>query len=226
MCRYVCISRLSGFFLVACFANVTLHAEVLQPASGAPLYFREDWKETPAALPVTQEHVAAEGLRLHVYGSAGDRIKKSHHDELADDPYYIWSGECRGSWALTLSRADSAVDFSAGGVIRWRSRQNGERFPRVLIRLADGAFYVSDQTDTNSQQWHVFSFILERVTWSAFDMTRFVPLPGGRKPNLSKVVEIGVTDLEPGGGAALCSRIDWIEVYGQPARIRGKRLSR
>jgi len=206
---------LVGFaaFMVTCSFVVDL---IAQPASGAPLWFREDWKEIPAALPVTQEHVATPGLVLHTYGTAKDSIKKSHHDQPADDPYYIWSGECKGTWAVTLSKIGSAVDFSNGGVIRWRSRQSGQRFPRILIRLADGSFYVSDQTDTNSNEWHVFSFVLDQVTWSAFDIEKFVPVAGGKPPDLSRVVEVGFTDLEPGAGTPVSSRIDWIEVYGHP----------
>ncbi|MFB3903347.1 MAG: hypothetical protein ACE15E_07835 [Acidobacteriota bacterium] len=188
-----------------------------QPASGAPLYFREDWKEIPAAIPVTQEHVNNPELTLHTYGQAKDSIKKSHHEQPANDPYYIWSGECKGSWGLTLSKAGSNADFSTDGVVRWRSRQSGERFPRVLIRLANGRFYVSDQTDSNSAEWHIFSFILERVTWSALDIEKFVPIPGHKNPDVSRVSEIGFTDLEPGAGSDLSSRIDWIEVYAQPS---------
>jgi len=188
---------------------------IAQPASGAPLWFREDWKEIPAATPVTQEHVNNQELTLHTYGQARDSIKKSHHDHPANDPYYIWSGDCKGRWAVTLEKAGSTADLSKGGVIRWRSRQSGERFPRILIRLADGSFYVSDQTDTNSPEWHIFSFILERVTWSAFDIEKFVPVPGRKNPDLTRVSEVGFTDLEPGAGSNLSSRIDWIEVYAQ-----------
>jgi hypothetical protein len=32
-------------------------------------------------------------------------------------------------------------------------------------------------------------------------------------PDLSDVVEIGYTDLMPGGQSNACSRLDWIEVY-------------
>ena len=33
-------------------------------------------------------------------------------------------------------------------------------------------------------------------------------------PDLSKVEEIGWTDLMVGGGSIACSRVDWIEVDG------------
>jgi len=35
-------------------------------------------------------------------------------------------------------------------------------------------------------------------------------------PDLSKVDEIGFTDLMPGGASVACSRLDWIEVYARP----------
>jgi len=214
------ISRLFNnltLVLGCCVAIGWASEAAAQPASGAPLWFREDWKEIPAATPVTQEHVNNPDLTLHTYGQAKESIKKSHHDQPANDPYYIWSGDCKGSWGLTLSKAGAGADFSKGGVIRWRSRQSGERFLRILIRLADGTFYVSDQTDRNSPEWHIFSFILDRVTWSAFDIDKFVPIPGRKKPDLSNVTEVGFTDLEPGAGSNVSSRIDWIEVYAQSA---------
>jgi hypothetical protein len=35
-------------------------------------------------------------------------------------------------------------------------------------------------------------------------------------PDLSRVDEIGFTDLMVGGQSVACSRVDWIEVYGKP----------
>jgi len=52
-----------------------------------PLFFREDWKEIPAATPVTQEHVGHPDLILSLYGPGKLGIKKSHHEKPADDPY-------------------------------------------------------------------------------------------------------------------------------------------
>ncbi len=38
------------------------------------------------------------------------------------------------------------------------------------------------------------------------------------KPDLSKVDEIGFTDLMTGGQSVACSRVDWIEVDGRPVK--------
>jgi hypothetical protein len=37
-------------------------------------------------------------------------------------------------------------------------------------------------------------------------------------PDLSKVDHIGFTDLMRGGKSIACSRLDWIEVYGNPMK--------
>ena len=36
-----------------------------------------------------------------------------------------------------------------------------------------------------------------------------------KDPDLSRVDEIGFTDLMHGGGSPACSRLDWIEVWGK-----------
>src|SRR5215469_12272420 len=77
-----------------------------------PLFFREDWKETPFATPVTQEHVANKDLLLSLHGLGKDSIRKSHHDQPYDDPYYIWSGLAEGNWAVSLRHITSDVDLS------------------------------------------------------------------------------------------------------------------
>jgi hypothetical protein len=53
------------------------------------------------------------------------------------------------------------------------------------------------------------------ITWYKLNInsvTEGQPISG---VNLSKVDEIGFTDLMSGGGSDACSRLDWIEVYGK-----------
>ena len=120
-----------------------LFGAVLLCAQDRPgLFFREDWKETAAALPVTQEHVANPDLVLSLYGPGKGGIKKSHHDKPADDPFYIWSGECQGNWAVSLRHKAALVDLTGHAKIRWRSEQAGYRQLRILLKLSDGTWIV------------------------------------------------------------------------------------
>src|SRR3954469_22964189 len=109
------------------------------------LLFREDWKETPAATPVTQEHVANANLIVTRYGPAAAQIKKSHHDKPADDPFYIWSGDAERNWAITLRPKNAFIDLTGQSKIRWRARQTGFRQLRIILKLANGKWVVSDQ---------------------------------------------------------------------------------
>lgn len=179
------------------------------------LFFREDWKETPAATPVTQEHVSNENLILNLYGAGADSIKKSHHPNPIDDPYYIWSGLCLDNWAVTLKNTKYFVDLSEFSKIRWRSKQFGFRCLHVIIRLADGTWLVSDQSDNQSEDWRIDEFNISDIRWYKLDINSVIEGEEVSNPDLSRVDEIGFTDLMKGGQSIACSRLDWIEVYGK-----------
>jgi hypothetical protein len=194
--------------------GAVLYAEPPPRPSEAPaLFFREDWKETPAATPVTQEHVANPDLVLTRHGPAEAQIRKSHHDTPADDPYYVWSGEAEGGWALSLRHRSGAVDLSGQGRIRWRARQSGFRQLRIILKLADGSWVVSDEYDGESAGWRVREFTVADLRWRTLDIEKMVE---GRATavDLRRVAEVGFSDLMRGGGTPASSRVDWIEVYG------------
>ena len=182
------------------------------------LFFREDWKEIPMATPVTQEHVAHPDLTLALYGPGREGIRKSHHDTPADDPYYIWTGLCNGNCAITLRHKDSFVDLTGAAKIRWRAKQAGFRSLRIIVKLADGTWLVSDVADDASADWRVREFNIQDIHWRRLDIKTVVEGAWVERPNLARVEEIGWTDLMTGGASAACSRLDWIEVYAAPVK--------
>jgi hypothetical protein len=177
------------------------------------LFFREDWKETPAAEPATQDHVANPDLILSLYGPGKSTIKKSHHDTPADDPFYIWSGDCAANWAVTLRHRSAFADLTGLAKIRWRSEQAGFRQLRIVLKLANGTWLVSDQSDGPSKDWRIREFNLGDIRWRKLHIDTILEDSWVDKPDLSRVDEIGFTDLMRGGGSPACSRLDWIEVY-------------
>src|ERR1051325_11237188 len=83
--------------LILVLASNLLAAPPIDPSG---LYLREDFRVLPPATPLTQEHIANQSLTLHLYGAGAESIKKSHHEEKADDPFYVWSGQCTRPWAI------------------------------------------------------------------------------------------------------------------------------
>lgn len=184
----------------------------------AGLFFREDWKETPAELPVTQSHVANPDLLMFLYGPGSSGIKKSNHPNVPNDPFYIWSGECRANWAVGLKHRSSDVDLTGPEArIRWRSKQAGFRQLRAILRLADGEWIISSASDGEAPDWRVYEMKISETGWRTLDISRVVEGKKVEFPSLGRVQEIGFTDLAPGGSSDACSRLDWIEVYGKPA---------
>lgn len=197
-------------FLLACMAAA------LWAQDRPPVFFREDWKEIPAATPLTQEHVANPDLTVQIYGPGRSGVKKSHHDKPSDDPYYVWSGTAPGNWAVTLRHRTHYADLTGKAKLRWRTYQAGFRQLRIVLKLADGTWLVSDAADGTSTDWRVREFNLADVRWRVLDIETVTEKKWAPNPDLSRVDEIGFTDLMPGGLSDACSRLDWIEVDGRP----------
>lgn len=200
-------SNLTAFLVFASIA-FPLTAQV-------ELYFREDWKEIPFALPITPEHVANPELRMEIHGPGKLGIKKSHHADRENDPFYVWSGRCQMSWALSLRKNGYLADLSSPEArVRWRSRQSGDHALHLLIKLPGERWYISEQSD-NGQDWHVHEFKIQDLTWRHFSIIKAVAEEKVDTPPLNEVEQIGFTDQKPGNGSPQSSRLDWIEVYGK-----------
>jgi hypothetical protein len=204
-----------------CFAILMLMALWVTAAAAQErqrpgLFFREDWAESPAQLPVTQQHVANPALLLSLHGPGRDGIKKSNHERPYDDPFYIWNGDAKANWALSLRHRDAQVDLSNQARIVWRSKQQGLHWLRIVLKLADGTWLVSEAADGPSSDWRITEFVLADTKWFRLNIDEVLVGALVARPDLSRVEEIGFTDLMRGGNTPSSSRLDWIEVYGYP----------
>ena len=205
------------FFLVMILIHI-LGIANSQESYRPGLFFREDWKETPAEIPLSQKHVENPELLVNLYGAGKDSLKKSNHEKPVDDPFYVWSGLCLGNWMVTLKHKTENVDLTGFAKIKWRSKQVGLRDLRITIKLADGTWLVSDKFEGPSKDWRIKEFNIQDIIWHSVDADRIVETGETKNPELSNIEEIGFTDLMPGGKSNSCSRLDWIEVYGKPVK--------
>ena len=99
-------------------------------ASGPPeekteRFFREDWKETPPEVPVTQAHVRNPDVLVTRHGPGGDSIKKSHHAEISKREGTYWledlgstNGTYVGNQRLRSAHPlEDGEQISLGGVL-------------------------------------------------------------------------------------------------------------
>jgi hypothetical protein len=188
-----------------------------------PLFFREDWK--PMSSPkgngehtINQQDLENPNLELKLYG---DKNGPQEVYQANDDVTIVWTGLCTVNCAVALRDKNNYVDLTGFGKIGWRTMQAGFHLLRPVVKLADGTWLVGDHTDGYSSDWVVSEISLADVRWRRLDIEKVAEARDGKwvdNPDLSKVDEIGFTDLMAGSGHGPggSSRVDWIEVYGKP----------
>jgi hypothetical protein len=194
-----------------------------------PLFFREDWKLASGVpntfIPEEPEHTVGQGdvanpnLEVHLYGDkVGPRIADQTYN---NDITYVMTLLCTSNCAITLRDKNNDVDLTGVATIRWRTRISGFHFLHPILKLTDGTWLIGDKAASFSTNWVVSEIQLVDVRWRHLDIENVVEARDGKwvdNPNLSRVEEIGFTDLMRGAGhgSGGGSRVDWIEVYGKP----------
>jgi hypothetical protein len=119
---------------------------------------------------------------------------------------------------VSLRHKNGDVDLRGQAKIRWRSKQSGFRHLRIIVKLGDGTWLVSDANDGPSVDWREREFPIADIHWRKLNIQTIVESEWVEKPDLSRVQEVGWTDLMTGGNTPASSRVDWIEVYGRPVK--------
>jgi hypothetical protein len=188
------------------------------PVVRPPLFFRETWKQTPAGgeHPTGQDQVASANLELKLYGDGKD-VQETGVDNTPN-PVHLWTGLCTTPCAVALRDKDNYADLTGLAMIRWNVKIDGFHMLRPIIKLADGTWLIGDHADGYSVDWHLSEFSLADVRWRKFDSDKVIATGEFvAAPDLSKVDEIGFTDLMAGGGHSTSgwSDVAQFEVYGK-----------
>jgi hypothetical protein len=193
------------------------------------LFFREDWKLAKDVPNVNNaeepEHTIGQGdvanpnLEVRLYGDkVGPRIAdQTYNDNLT----YAMTLLCTSNCAITLRDKSNDVDLTGVATIRWRTRISGFHYLHPILKLADGTWLIGDKAASLSTNWVESEIQLVDVRWRRLDIENVIEARDGYwvdYPDLSRVEEIGFTDLMRGAGhgSGGGSRVDWIEVYGKP----------
>jgi len=194
-------------------------AKVVRPA----LFFREEWKIAPGAgeHAVTSDAVANPNLELKLYGPSGKQIQETGAPGDENNPVHMWTGLCENQCALALRDKNNYAELTGLARIRWVAKVSGFHQIHPIIKLADGTWLVGDHGDGSTADWQENEFSIADVRWLKLDIDKvwtrgtFV-----EKPDLSKVDEIGFTDLMPGSGHGQggWSDVGKIEVYAKAVK--------
>src|ERR1043165_571100 len=188
-----------------------------------PVFLREDFKfdksvpnvnnEREPEHPIASSDVANPNLEVRLYGDkAGTRtVLQPYNDNIP----YVMSLLCESNCAITLRDKNNDVDLSGLATIRWRTRVSGFHLLRPILKLADGTWLIGDKAVGLSTDWVESEIPPYDGRGRNLDITQVVE---GREakwvdnPDLSRVEEIGFTDLMRGAGhgSGGGSRVAWI----------------
>src|SRR3989454_7176615 len=191
-----------------------------------PVAFREDWMDATPGVPTDYKdkdldsHLQNKNLQHGRYGLGAKDVIYDRHVGPRDDPGYIWLGACAaGPCVITLKDKTDYLDLSNPmSKVVWRTKQGGFRQLRLVLKLADGSFLISDHYAGPAEDWNISEILLSEIHWRILKIQEPVRIYEDalvEKPNLTKVDEIGFTDLMVGGPSFTSgtSRVDWIEVH-------------
>ena len=170
---------------------------------------------------MTLEATANPSLELKLYGKSGKDIQLTGAAGDENNPIHLWTGLCESNCAVALRDKSNYVDLTGLAKIRWLTKVSGFHQVHPIVKLANGTWLVGDHADGSLADWHEGSFSISEVRWLRLDIEKV--LAKGvwvEKPDLSKVDEVGFTDLMPGSGHGPggWSDVAWIEVYGKPVK--------
>jgi hypothetical protein len=190
----------------------------------APLFFREEWKQTPAGgehpVDVTQA-VSAANLELKLLGPTGKEILMTGAATDENNPVHLWTGMCTSPCAFTLRDKANFADLTGLSRIKMVTKTSGFHKVNPIVKLADGTLLVGDRFEGSTADWLESDIAVSEMRWRKLDADRLVTTGDWvTAPNLSKVDEIGFVDLMPssGHGPGGWSDVGKIEVYAKPVK--------
>lgn len=189
-------------------------------AARPPLFFREEWKQTPVASEhaVQPESVGNPDLTLDLVGPASKEILVTGNPGDENNPVHVWTGVCTTPCAFALRHKNSYADLTGLARIRLVTKMSGFHQVHPIVKLADGTWLAGDRAEGSLTDWIESEFPVSEVRWLRLDPQRLVTTGTWvNNPDLSKVDEIGFADLMPssGHGPGGWADVAKIEVYAK-----------
>jgi hypothetical protein len=120
--------------------------------------------------------------------------------------------------AITLRDRRSFVDLTGPARLRWILRTNAIHSLHPVVRLADGRLIVGDRGINTYGEFLSAEIAFIGMRWYGLDPEKVIVLTEVVNPNLSRVDEVGVAMLAPGGGHGIAGSVNLsnVELFAYP----------
>jgi hypothetical protein len=185
------------------------------------LLYREIWRLPPHTgepndenMRVTPAIVTNANLEMRLYGPDASVVRAAEHEGRVD----LWNGMASSPVALTLRDRRNYVDLTEASRVRWIVRTNAIHTLHPVAKLADGRLIVGNRAIDTDGEFLSLEIAFTGMRWYGLDPARVVVLTEVTNPDLSRVDEVGLAMLSPGGGHGIAgsANISHVEVYAKP----------
>ena len=183
------------------------------PPQPAPLFFKEAWKPGSAAVAATQAIVANPDLQLSVYGKTPSQPEVNDEGGVA----HVWTGLCSPACAVTLKHKASFADLTGKARIKWYAKTSGFHEIRPVVKLADGTYIAGNRGISTDGEFLLVEVVFAGMRWYKLDPVKVVVTSEVKNPDFSKVDEVGLVTLAPGGGHGVAgsANLSTVELFAR-----------
>ena len=190
------------------------------PAARPPLLFKEEWRlpkhegaGTDENLRFKPEVVTNERIEAKLYGSDAAVVRAAEHEGRID----LWNGLATSPIAVTLRDKRNYLDLTGLARLRWLVRTNAIYTLYPVVKVADGTLIVGDRAITTGGEFLQVEIAFVGMRWYKLDPQKLVVMPEVKSPDLSRVDEVGLVSLQPGGGHGIAGsfNLSTVELYAK-----------
>jgi hypothetical protein len=187
-----------------------------------PLLYSETWRLPPHTGEPTDENmrfsaevVTNPALDVKLYGPDASVVRAAEHE---GDRVDLWNGMASSPVALTIRDRRNLVDLTGPARLRWIVRTNAIHPLYPVVRLADGRLIVGDRLIDTHGEFLTVEVAFIGMRWYTLDGTNVVVQTEVVNPDLSRVDEVGLVMLAPGGGHGIAGSVNLsrVDLFAHP----------
>jgi hypothetical protein len=200
---------------VACSASGGLVFAQPGQAGRPSLLFKEEWRIPKHEGPATDENtrfssdvVTNDRIEAKLYGPGSVPVRAAEHEGRVD----LWNGLATSPVAVTLRDKRNFVDLTGLARLRWIVRTNAIHTLYPVVKLPDGTLAVTTDGD-----FLAVEIAFTGMKWFKLDPQKIVVMTEVKSPDLSKVDEVGLASLAPGGGHGIAGsfNLSTVELFAK-----------
>ncbi len=185
-----------------------------------PLLFKEDWRvpkhegaATDENTRFTPEVVTSERIEARLYGPGSAPVRAAEHEGRID----LWNGLATSPVAVTLRDKRNYIDLTGLARLRWIVRTNAIHSLYPVVKLADGTLAAGSRSITTDGDFLQVEIAFTGMKWFKLDPQKIVVMTEVKNPDLSKIDEVGLVSLAPGGGHGIAGsfNLSTVELFAK-----------